>query len=126
LIFNTGPTAVVSGIFHAIEKPCVGSGVLKLADGFYDVAISNIPFGDYKPYDARFKSWNFLIHDYFFAAALPKVRAGGLILFITSRGTLDKVDGALREYVAQQADLLGAIRLPIRSHSTVMWLRSAS
>lgn len=84
----------------------------KLADGFYDVAISNIPFGDYKPFDPRFKSWNFVIHDYFFAAALEKVRPGGLILFVSSRGTLDKVDAALREYVSQQADLLGAIRLP--------------
>jgi N12 class adenine-specific DNA methylase len=84
----------------------------KLADGFYDVAISNIPFGDYKPFDPRFKTWGFVIHDYFFAAALEKVRAGGFILFITSKGTLDKRDGALREYVAQQADLLGAIRLP--------------
>ena len=84
----------------------------KLADGFYDVAISNIPFGDYKPFDPRFKSWSFVIHDYFFAAALDKLRPGGLLLFITSRGTLDKLDGALREYVSQQADLLGAIRLP--------------
>ena len=84
----------------------------KLADGFYDVAVSNIPFGSYQPYDPRFKGWNFVIHDYFFAAALDKIRPGGLILFITSKGTLDKVDGALREYVASQADLLGAIRLP--------------
>src|SRR5580658_5151870 len=84
----------------------------KLADGFYDVAISNIPFGNYKPFDPRFKSWSFVIHDYFFAAALEKVRPGGLILFVTSHGTLDKVDGALREYIAQKADLLGAIRLP--------------
>jgi N12 class adenine-specific DNA methylase len=84
----------------------------KLADGFYDAAISNIPFGDYKPYDPRFKKWNFIIHDYFFAATLEKVRSGGLILFVTSKGTFDKLDGALREYVSQQADLLGAIRLP--------------
>jgi N12 class adenine-specific DNA methylase/adenine-specific DNA methylase len=84
----------------------------KLADGFYDVAISNIPFGNYKPYDPRFKSWNFLIHDYFFASTLEKVRPGGLILFITSRGTLDKVEGALREYVSQKADFIAAIRLP--------------
>jgi len=84
----------------------------RLADGYYDVAISNIPFGDYKPYDARFKKWKFVIHDYFFAKALDKVRPGGLILFITSKGTLDKLDGALREYVAHQADLIGAIRLP--------------
>ena len=65
----------------------------KLADGYFDVAIGNIPFGDYKPFDARFKGWNFLIHDYFFAAALGKVRPGGFILFITSKGTLDKIDG---------------------------------
>jgi N12 class adenine-specific DNA methylase len=84
----------------------------RLADGFYDVAISNIPFGNYKPFDPRFKSWNFVIHDYFFAAALNKVRPGGLLLFITSHGTLDKLDGALREYISSQADLLGAIRLP--------------
>lgn len=84
----------------------------KLADGFYDVAISNIPFGDYKPFDPHLKKWGFVIHDYFFAASLDKVRPGGLILFITSKGTFDKLDGAMREYVAQQADLLGAIRLP--------------
>jgi N12 class adenine-specific DNA methylase len=84
----------------------------RLADGFYDVAISNVPFASYAPYDPRFKAWNFPIHDYFFAAALAKVRPGGLILFVTSRGTLDKLDAALRAYVAQQADLLGAIRLP--------------
>src|ERR1039458_5694200 len=84
----------------------------KLADGFYDVAIGNIPFGDYKPFDPKFKSWSFVIHDYFFAKALDKVRPGGLVLFITSHGTLDKVDGGLREYISNQADLLGAIRLP--------------
>ena len=84
----------------------------RLADGFYDLAVSNIPFGDYKPFDPRFKDWNFLIHDYFFAATLAKLRPGGLILFITSKGTFDKENGALREYVFQQADLLGAIRLP--------------
>ncbi len=84
----------------------------RLADGFYDVAVSNVPFGDFAIHDPRFRGWKFLIHDYFFAAALDKVRPGGLLLFITSRGTLDKRDGALREYVAAQADLVGAIRLP--------------
>ena len=83
-----------------------------LADVFYDVAVGNIPFGDFSVTDPRFKAWKFLIHDYFFAAALDKVRPGGLILFITSKGTFDKLDTALREYVANQADLLGAIRLP--------------
>jgi hypothetical protein len=84
----------------------------RLADGFYDVALGNIPFGDFTVADPRFKAWKFVIHDYFFAAALDKVRPGGLILFITSKGTLDKQNGALREYVASQADLVGAIRLP--------------
>ena len=84
----------------------------RLANGFFDVATSNIPFGDHCPYDPRFKAWKFLIHDYFFAAALDTVRPGGLLLFITSKGTLDKHDAALREYVANQADLVGAIRLP--------------
>jgi N12 class adenine-specific DNA methylase len=83
-----------------------------LPDGFYDVAISNIPFGNYEPYDPKLKSWHFLIHDWFFARTLDKVRPGGLILFITSKGTFDKLDAGLREYVAAQADLLGAIRLP--------------
>ncbi len=83
-----------------------------LPDGGFDVAIGNVPFGDYKPFDPRFKGWNFLIHDYFFAATLDKVRPGGLILFITSKGTLDKNDTTLREYLSQQADLVGAIRLP--------------
>jgi N12 class adenine-specific DNA methylase len=84
----------------------------RLADDFYDVAVSNIPFGDYQPFDARFKSWNFVIHDYFFAAALTKVRPGGLVVFITSKGTLDKADSTLREHLDQSAEFLGAIRLP--------------
>ncbi len=84
----------------------------KLPDEFYDVAISNIPFGNYEPYDPKLKSWHFLIHDWFFAATLEKVRPGGLILFITSKGTLDKLDTSLREFVASKADFLGAIRLP--------------
>ena len=84
----------------------------KLADGFYDVAIGNIPFGDFTVADPRFKAWKFVIHYYFFAATLAKIRPGGLIVFITSKGTLDKQNGALREYVAGQADLIGAIRLP--------------
>jgi N12 class adenine-specific DNA methylase len=84
----------------------------KLADGFYDVTISNIPFGDYQPFDPRFNVFKFPIHDYFFAAALEKVRPGGLLLFITSKGTLDKDDSTLREYLAQRANFVGAIRLP--------------
>jgi len=84
----------------------------QLADDFYDVAISNIPFGDYKPFDPRFNSFHFPIHDYFFAAALERVRPGGLILFITSMGTMDKLNSTLRQYLAYRTELLGAIRLP--------------
>lgn len=82
----------------------------KLADDTFDLAISNVPFGDYRPFDRRFP--RFLIHDYFFAASLARVRPGGLIAFVTSRGTLDKQDSELREFVARQANLLGVIRLP--------------
>lgn len=84
----------------------------KLADGFFDVAISNVPFGDYPVHDPSLNAYRFPIHDYFFAKALEKVRPGGLIMFITSRGTLDKLDSTLREYLAPKAELLGAIRLP--------------
>ena len=84
----------------------------KLADGFYDVAISNVPFGDYPVHDPSLNAYRFPIHDYFFAKTLDKVCPGGLILFITSRGTMDKLDSTLREYLAPKAELLGAIRLP--------------
>jgi hypothetical protein len=84
----------------------------KLADGFYDVAISNVPFGDYTVHDPRWNSFKLPIHDYFFAAALEKVRPGGLVMFITSRGTMDKLDSTLRELLSERTELLGAIRLP--------------
>ncbi|MCX6925585.1 MAG: methyltransferase domain-containing protein, partial [Verrucomicrobia bacterium] len=83
-----------------------------LADGFYDVAISNVPFGDYPVHDPRLNAYRFPIHDYFFAKALDKVRPGGLVMFITSRGTMDKVNSTLREYLAPNTEFLGAIRLP--------------
>jgi len=78
----------------------------------FDLAISNVPFGDYKLHDPALNDRNFLIHDYFFAKALETVRAGGLVVFVTSKGTLDKADPSLREYVHERADFLGAIRLP--------------
>ncbi len=84
----------------------------KLADGFYDLAISNVPFGDYTVHDPRWNSYKLQIHDYFFAAALEKVRPGGLVMFITSRGTMDKLDSTLRELLSTRTELLGAIRLP--------------
>lgn len=84
----------------------------QLADGFYDVALSNVPFGDYQPYDTRFNEYHFPIHDYFFAATLERLRPGGLMVFITSKGTLDKKNSFLRRYLAKQSDLVGAVRLP--------------
>jgi N12 class adenine-specific DNA methylase/TolA-binding protein/predicted O-methyltransferase YrrM len=83
-----------------------------LEDGSFDLAISNVPFGDYKLHDPQFNDRNFVIHDYFFAKATEKLRPGGLIAFITSKGTLDKINSGLREYLAERANLLGAIRLP--------------
>ena len=83
-----------------------------LPDSFFDIAIGNIPFGDFKINDKRYDKNNFLIHDYFFAKTLDKVRPGGVIAFVTSKGTMDKASPDVRKYLAQRADLLGAIRLP--------------
>ncbi len=83
-----------------------------LPDSFFDIAIGNVPFGQFKVSDKRYDKNNFLIHDYFFAKTLDKVRPGGIVAFITSKGTLDKENSAVRKYIAQRADLLGAIRLP--------------
>ena len=83
-----------------------------LVEGSYDVAISNVPFGDYQPFDPKFNLYKFRIHDYFFASALDKVKPGGLVLFITSKGTLDKKGEFLRKYLSHQSNFLGAIRLP--------------
>ena len=84
----------------------------ELPDSFFDVALGNVPFGQFKVMDKKYDRYNFLIHDYFFARTLDKVRPGGIIAFITSKGTLDKENPNVRKYIAQRADLLGAIRLP--------------
>ena len=81
-------------------------------DNSFDVAIGNVPFGDYKISDKRYNDSNFNIHDYFFAKTLDKVHAGGIIAFVTSKGTMDKENDEIRRYIAQRAELLGAIRLP--------------
>ena len=83
-----------------------------LPDNSIDLAVGNVPFGNYKLPDPRYDSKNLLIHDYFFAKTLDKVRPGGIVAFISSKGTLDKQDSTVREYLAQKADLLGAVRLP--------------
>lgn len=84
----------------------------KYQDNFFDLAISNIPFGKISVYDSKYKHTNFLIHDYYFQKTLDKVRVGGIIAFITSTGTMDKDDTRVRKYIAERADLIGAFRLP--------------
>ncbi|WP_374116956.1 helicase-related protein [uncultured Clostridium sp.] len=81
-------------------------------NNFFDVAITNVPFGDYKVYDKDYNKENLLIHDYFFAKSLDKVRPGGVVAFVTSKGTLDKSNPTFRKYLAERAELIGAIRLP--------------
>ena len=83
-----------------------------LPDSFFDAAMGNVPFGTFKIADKRYDKYNFLIHDYFFARTMDKVRPGGIIAFITSKGTMDKENPSVRKYLAQRAELLGAIRLP--------------
>ena len=84
----------------------------KLPDNHFDVVLGNVPFGEFKVNDSRYNSQKFLIHDYFFAKALDKARTGGVVMFITSKGTMDKASPEVRKYIAQRAELLGAIRLP--------------
>lgn|GEM_PF-794095 len=81
-------------------------------DNFFDVSFGNVPFGEFGVSDARYDKYNLLIHDYFFYKTLDKVRPGGLILFVTSKGTLDKANPGIRKYIAQRAELVGAIRFP--------------
>ena len=89
-----------------------GFETVQMPDSFFDVAIGNVPFGDFKVVDRRYDKHHWLIHDYFFGKALDKVRPGGIVAFITSKGTMDKENSAVRRYLAQRADLIGAIRLP--------------
>lgn len=81
-------------------------------DNFFDIAIGNVPFGDYKLHDPKYNKHNFFIHDYFFAKTLDLVRPGGIIAFITSKGTMDKENNSVRKYISERADLIGALRLP--------------
>ena len=84
----------------------------KLPDNHFDVVLGNIPFGEFKVNDNRYNAQKFLIHDYFIAKALDKVRSGGVVMFITSKGTMDKTSPEVRKYIARRAELLGAVRLP--------------
>ena len=81
-------------------------------DNFFDVVVGNVPFGDYKVYDPKYNKYNFRIHDYFIAKALDQVRPGGIVAVITTKGTLDKSNPTIRKYIAERAELIGAVRLP--------------
>ena len=88
-----------------------------LPDSFFDVAIGNVPFGQFGVMDKRYDKYHFNIHDYFFAKTLDKVRPGGVIAFVTSRFTMDKANSSVRRYISERAELLGAIRLPNNTFS---------
>lgn len=90
-----------------------------LPNNFFDVTIGNVPFGDFKVVDKKYDKYNFLIHDYFFAKSLDKLRPNGVMAFITSKGTMDKKNSSFRRYMSQRADLLGAIRLPNYTFSSL-------
>lgn len=110
----------LDGITGRIAKQLYPNADIKIAgfektdypNDFFDVAIGNVPFGQYKVADKQYDKQNFLIHDYFFAKTLDKVRPGGVVAFVTSKGTMDKKSPEVRKYLAQRAELLGAVRLP--------------
>lgn len=103
---------IVKQLYQKANISVQGFEETKLPDDHFDVVIGNVPFGDFKVNDSRYNAQKFLIHDYFFAKALDKVRAGGVVAFITSKGTMDKASPEIRKYIAQRAELLGAVRLP--------------
>ncbi len=103
---------IAKQLYQSASIAVQGYEEMSLPDSFFDLAIGNVPFGSYGVADKRYDKNNFLIHDYFFAKTLDKVRPGGIIAFITSKGTMDKRNPAIRKYIAQRADLIGAIRLP--------------
>ena len=104
--------AIAKKLYPKADIVIQGFEETKLPDNHFDVVLGNVPFGDFKVIDEWYSGQNFLIHDYFFAKALDKVRPGGVVAFITSKGTMDKENPSVRRYIAQRAELLGAIRLP--------------
>lgn len=102
---------IAAQLYQKSKIAVEGYEKVNLPDIFFDVAIGNVPFGEFKVFDSRYDRYNFFIHDYFFAKTLDKVRPGGVIAFITSSGTMDKKNPYVRRYLAQRAELIGAIRL---------------
>ena len=104
--------AIAQQLYQTASIVNNGYEKVDLPDNFYDLVTTNVPFGDFKVSDKKYDKHNPLIHDYFFMKSLDKVRTGGIMILITSKGTMDKENSNIRRYIAQRADLLGAIRLP--------------
>lgn len=103
---------IAKQLYQTADIQIQGFETTDFADSSFDVAVGNVPFGNYQLADVKYDQYHFLIHDYFFAKAIDKVRAGGILAFVTTKGTLDKENSTLRRYLAKRADLIGAIRLP--------------
>lgn len=109
---DTVPAAIAKQLYPSADIFCGGFEETAFSNNLFDVAIGNVPFGDYKVFDHDYNNLNFNIHDYFFAKTIDKVRPGGVLAFITSKGTLDKKDSRARQHIFERCDMIGAIRLP--------------
>lgn len=109
---DTISAGIAQQLYQKSSIAAQGFEEVNVPDSFFDGVIGNVPFGDFKVLDKRYDKYNFLIHDYFFAKSLDKLRPGGVMALITSKGTMDKENSSVRKYIAQRAELLGAIRLP--------------
>ena len=103
---------IAKQLYQQADIKVTGFEKTTMPDSFFDVAVGNVPFGGFGVVDKKYDKHKFMIHDYFFAKTLDQVRPGGIVAFVTSKGTLDKANPAVRKYLAQRADLLGAVRLP--------------
>ena len=127
--FGTMPEQLKGSRLFGVEKDSISGRIAKLLypqaeiqvkgfeetdfpDNFFDVAVGNVPFGDFKVYDRKYNAENFKIHDYFVAKSIDKVRPGGIVAVITTKGTMDKKNNSVRKYLAERAELVGAVRLP--------------
>ena len=109
---DTVSAGIAQQLYQKSSIAAQGFEEVNVPDSFFDGVIGNVPFGDFKVSDKRYDKYNFLIHDYFFAKSLDKLRSGGVMALVTSKGTMDKENSNVRKYIAQRAELLGAIRLP--------------
>lgn len=109
---DTISAGIAQQLYQKSSIAAQGFEEVNVPDSFFDGVIGNVPFGDFKVSDKRYDKYNFLIHDYFFAKSLDKLRPGGVMALVTSKGTMDKENTNVRKYIAQRAELLGAIRLP--------------